>query len=363
MKELKSIVVFFGGVSVEHEISVLSARNVTSSLIKAGFGVCGVGIDRKGRWGLFHEEELLDFISKNQEVTFDESRVVLPVPGGGCDRALYAVSGSRYVRVDCAFPILHGTLGEDGTIQGIFEHIQVPYVGSGVLGSSVNMDKEFSKRLLKEAGLPVADFIVFDKNSIPSYKEVSRKLGKDVFVKPSSLGSSVGITRVENKYQYDLAVKEAFSYDAKIIVEKSIGGREIECSVLGGNEPVASLPGEIIPRKGFYSYEAKYLDKDGAELLVPAKLENSTVENIKTLAIRAFKTLGCYGLARVDFFLVDDSKVLINELNTIPGFTQISMYPKLWEASGISQIELSRRLVELALERFDMVKKLKRFYT
>jgi len=354
--------VFFGGFSVEHEISVLSARNIVNSLIKAGYRVVGIGIDKEAKWGAFSENELVKFLNDNRVVSFGDERLVLPVPGGGAGKALYHLSKKSYLSIDCAFPILHGTFGEDGTIQGIFEHIQIPYVGSGVLGSSVNMDKEFSKRLLRERGLPITEFIVFEKGEVPSYEDVSRKLGNAVFVKPASLGSSVGISMVENKDQYVQAVKDAFTYDTKIIVERRVEGREIECSVLGGENPIASLPGEIIPRKGFYSYEAKYLDEDGAELVVPAKLDDNMIEEIKSIAVKAFKVLGCFGLARVDFFLVEDSKIIINELNTIPGFTQISMYPKLWEVSGIPQHELVGRRIEIAVERFETLRKLRRFY-
>jgi D-alanine-D-alanine ligase len=233
-------------------------------------------------------------------------------------------------------------------------------VGSGVLGSAIGMDKDVMKRLLRDAGIPIGKFITLKSHEkLPSFPEVETALGRPFFIKPANMGSSVGISKVNDEDEYAAAVKDAFQYDTKIIIEEFIPGREIECAVLGNEEPAASLPGEIIPTHEFYSYDAKYLDENGAALEVPAKLDEKTTKRIQELAIKAFQVLCCEGLSRVDFFLKANSEIIINEINTIPGFTKISMYPKMWEASGISYTELITRLIELAMQRFESERGLK----
>jgi len=256
--------------------------------------------------------------------------------------------------VDVVFPVLHGPFGEDGTVQGLLKMANVPFVGASILGSAIGMDKDVMKRLLRDAGIPVAKFLVFNRgwaNKIV-FPRVKRILGLPLFVKPANLGSSVGISKVTRAAQFRPAIKEAFRYDDKILVEECIRGREIECSVLGNENPIASLPGEIVTRHDFYSYDAKYVDENGAQLIIPAKLSSRLTRKVRAMAIKSFQILCCEGMARVDFFLRDGRQLFVNEINTIPGFTKISMYPKLWEASGISYASLIDRLIQLARQRF-----------
>ncbi|TRZ64632.1 MAG: D-alanine--D-alanine ligase [Spirochaetia bacterium] len=311
--------IVFGGKSVEHEVSVVSARNIIKALDKGKYKVIPIHIKRTGNWFL--------------------------------DRKIFN-------KIDVVFPVIHGMYGEDGTIQGLLKFSGLPFVGAGVLGSAIGMDKDISKHLLKEAGIPVAKFITLYSGEKISFKKVSEKLGSPVFVKPANTGSSVGINKVKDEKEFKKAVSEAFKYDSKVIIEEAIKGREIECSVLGNDAPIASIPGEIIPKNGFYSYEAKYIDKKGAEFKIPAGVSKETIKKIQQTAIRAFKTLNCAGMGRVDFFLKKNGDLLVSEINTIPGFTSISMYPKLWEASGIPLSKLLDKLIGLALERFKKEQKL-----
>jgi D-alanine-D-alanine ligase len=259
------------------------------------------------------------------------------------------------------FPVLHGPFGEDGTVQGLLKLANIAFVGAGVLGSAIGMDKDVMKRLLRDAGIPVVRFMVanrYSSNGI-DFDDVRDQLGLPLFVKPANLGSSVGIHKVNDRDEFERAVRDALNYDNKILIEECIKGREIECSVLGNDNPIASVPGEILPRHEFYSYEAKYLDENGAVLEIPAKLPAETSERIRQLATKTFTVLCCEGMARVDFFLRNDEEIIVNEINTIPGFTRISMYPKLWEATGISYSDLIDRLIQLAIERFAGEKRLK----
>jgi D-alanine-D-alanine ligase len=260
------------------------------------------------------------------------------------------------------FPVLHGPYGEDGSVQGLCRLANLPCVGAGILGSAVGMDKDVMKRLLRDAGIPIARFVtVFRGRAEPAFAALSADLGTPLFVKPANLGSSVGISRVQTAAEYRLALDAAFEYDTKVVVEECIVGREIECAVLGNTEPQASVPGEIVTGGShtFYDYEAKYIDEKGAELRIPAPLDERVAERVRETAIRAFTVLCCEGMARVDMFLRDSGEVLVNEINTIPGFTKISMYPKLWEASGISYSQLVDRLIGLAIERHETERKLK----
>lgn len=282
-----------------------------------------------------------------------------PVPGRQ-DAGLIVVGGDQTIGpIDVVFPVLHGPFGEDGTVQGLLKLANVPFVGAGVLGSAVGMDKDVMKRLLREAGIAIADFVVFNRSRADEidFEIVKGRLGLPFFVKPANLGSSVGISKVESESQFHEAVSLAFEYDNKILVEEYIAGREIECSVLGNKNPIASVPGEVIPQREFYSYEAKYIDENGAVLEIPAKLDDKTTKKVQDCAIKTFKALCCEGMARVDLFVKDDD-VIVNEINTIPGFTNISMYPKLWAESGISYSELIDKLIELAIERFNTERKL-----
>jgi D-alanine-D-alanine ligase len=262
--------------------------------------------------------------------------------------------------IDVVFPILHGPFGEDGTVQGLLKLADIPFVGTGVLASAVGMDKDVMKRLFRDAGLPIGKFKSLKSHEkAPSFSEMASALGLPIFIKPANMGSSVGVSKVHNEEEYHTALSEAFKFDTKAILEEFIPGRELECSVLGNEEPEASIPGEVISTHEFYSYDAKYIDEKGATLEIPAKLPPETVKQIQDLAIKAFKTLECEGLGRVDFFLKPSGEVIINEINTMPGFTRISMYPKLWEAGGISYSKLIDTLIQLAVKRFEKEKRLK----
>ena len=345
--------ILFGGKSAEHEISLLSAKNVIDAIDKTRYQPVLIGIDKSGRWVTGEPTKFL--------LDSADPKLIKLNPSGTIGVALVPQSSGRLTdldtsgldeQVDVVFPILHGPMGEDGTIQGLLKLANVPFVGAGVLGSAVGMDKDVMKRLLRDAGIPVPKFQVFHRQHPPAFGAVNKTLGLPLFVKPANLGSSVGISKAKDQAGFDKAVKDAFRYDSKILVEESIQGREIECAVLGNHDPKASVPGEIIPSHEFYSYEAKYLDENGARLEIPAKLDAATVKRVQELAVRTFKALNCEGMGRVDFFLTADGTLYVNEINTIPGFTKISMYPKLWEASGIGYTELISKLIELAIERF-----------
>ncbi|HEU0085952.1 MAG TPA: D-alanine--D-alanine ligase family protein [Candidatus Paceibacterota bacterium] len=314
-KKLK-IGVLFGGKSAEHEVSLASAKNIIRALDRKKYEIVSVKIPKNGK---FEIEKLKKF--------------------------------------DVVFPVMHGPYGEDGSIQGLLKILDVPFVGASVLGSAVGMDKDIMKRLLREAGIPIGKFLVYRAIDEIKYSEISKKLGFPVYVKPANMGSSIGIAKIKNEKELKKAVLSAFQYDLKIIIEEEIKGREIECSVLGNDEPIASLPGEIVPDEDFYSYKAKYVTNK-TKLVIPAILPNTTIEKVQTTAVKIFQTLNCEGMGRVDMFLTKSGKIYVNEINTIPGFTDISMYPKLWEASGISQSELLDTLIVLAIERFEKESKL-----
>lgn len=353
VKRKLRVALIFGGKSAEHEISLISARNVFQALDKKKYQIVAVGIDKRGRWFVDESARLLRETQLSKVAFAGMNKTAAVVPGETPTPIIEPLSGKHFGAVDVAIPVLHGPFGEDGTIQGLLKLANVPFVGAGVLGSAVGMDKDVMKRLLREAHIPVAKFLVFRQRERKTigFVQVKKALGLPLFVKPANLGSSVGISQVSRQSEFAAALREAFRYDTKIIIEEAIRGREIECSVLGNDQPIASLPGEIIVSRGFYSYDAKYLDDKGAQLQVPARLPKKTIKKIQQIALRAYCTLCCEGMARVDFFLRPSGQVLVNEINTIPGFTKISMYPKLWQASGLSYSRLIDRLIALALER------------
>jgi D-alanine-D-alanine ligase len=360
MKDKSRVMLLFGGQSAEHEVSVSSAVNVSRALHRAGYDLCLVYVSRKGVW--YHVEDmdrLTGMGEMERERSFDA--VVLMRDDEGV--RLTRVGDCKSLQeLDVAFPILHGPYGEDGTVQGLLKLLDLPFVGAGVTGSAVGMDKDVMNRLLRDGGVPIPAFLVFDestRNRI-DYDRACLELGSPLFVKPANLGSSVGISVADDRDGFQASVERAFRFDRKIIIEECVRGREIECSVLGNERPVASLPGEIRPRHRFYSYEAKYVDDRGADLVIPAELDDATVRRVQELALRSFSVLCCEGLARVDFFVRENGEVLVNEINTLPGFTDISMYPKLWEASGVPQHELVDRLVHLALARAEQERTLQR---
>ena len=355
MADKTRVGILFGGRSAEHEVSVRSARSVLDALDRRKYEVTMIGIDRDGRWlAAGDAARVLREGSVNQSGL---APLVLDHHDGG---ELMTRSGSGLGSagaVDVIFPILHGPYGEDGTVQGLLELAGIAYVGSGVLGSAVGMDKEMMKRAFRAEGLPQGEYLSVLRSRWRSQplavrEEVERDLSWPVFVKPANMGSSVGISKVHDGSEFAEAMEEAGRYDRKIVVEAGIGNcREVECSVLGYEDPVVSAIGEILPGNEFYDYEAKYVD-DTSELIIPADLRPETAERVREVARRAFIAIDASGLARVDFFISGpEETVLLNEINTMPGFTEISMYPKLWEESGISYPELIDRLIELALER------------
>lgn len=352
MKKLK-VAVFFGGRSAEHEVSVVSARNIANALSHEKYDVTLVGISDSGEWILFPSREIPKNIKRADELaTKDFPRVALANLGTG-RVGLINFSNNNSSSIDVAFPVLHGPFGEDGTIQGLFKSLGVAFVGPSVIGSAIGMDKEVMKRLLIHANLPVARYALLRKNDPKNFDEIVRDLGLPFFIKPASLGSSIGVFKIKSKGEFDEKLAEAFKYDEKILAEEFIVGREIEFGVLGDNrELIASPPGEIIPKHEFYSYEAKYLDADGAILKVPAELEESLISKGQALAKQVFSTLECSGMARVDFFLTKDGRFYINEINTIPGFTSISQYPMLMKLAGYQYPQLLDRLIDLGLQRF-----------
>src|SRR6202049_1154725 len=345
--------VLFGGRSGEHEVSLISAASVIQALDPAKYEALPIGITKDGRWlaGTAAHKMLPPALN---EVLRSGDRVMLSADPNVA--ALVPVNASRpdALRVDVVFPVLHGTYGEDGTVQGLLDLAGLPFVGSGVLGSAVGMDKDMQQRLFLQAKLPVGAFLAVPRAAWENSRDkvisaIRKKSRFPVFVKPATLGSSVGMTKAHDAKELAAAMDLAAQFAQKILVEKAIRGREIEVSVLGNEDPEASIPGEIVPHREFYDYAAKYLE-EGTRLLIPAKLNRAQVKRFQQSAVRAFRSLECLGMARVDFFLEHRTgRILLNEINTIPGFTSISMYPKLWEASGLAYRDLIGRLIGLAL--------------
>ena len=359
--------VLFGGRSGEHEVSLASAESILRYIDQAKYEIVPIGITREGRW-LASGDPLaaLKYGGAHGSVASGHGgeRVLPaallpdPVHGGLVTWSEGEASSElrELVSVDVVFPVLHGTFGEDGTIQGLLEIAGLPYVGAGVLGSSLGMDKGKMKWQFRARGLPLADFMEirrsrFERDPEPVLAEIEQTLGLPAFIKPARLGSSVGVSKARTRSELRDALTLAAEFDDRLIAEQNINARELECSVLGNEEPIASVVGEIIPAREFYDYEAKYLD-EGSKLVIPAEISNGISDEIRAMAIEAFDAVDCAGMARVDFFLErDTNRVLLNEINTIPGFTNISMYPKLWEASGLSYGDLIDRLIQLAIER------------
>lgn len=364
-KEKKRVGIIFGGRSAEHEISLLSAKNVIEAIDKNKYDVVLIGIDKQGKWYLNEDSSFLLEASDPQKIKLETTSEELALIPGDIDDKMISLNNKKSIgRIDVVFPILHGTFGEDGTVQGLLKLSDIPFVGPDVLGSAVGMDKDVMKRLLIEAGIKNSKYLAFNKYSYgkTTPDAIIKHLGLPLFVKPANMGSSVGISKAHDKAELIKAIEDAFLYDNKILIEENISGREIECSVLGNEEPIASLPGEVHPTHEFYDYNAKYLDENGATFEIPAKLPQDIIHAIQQIACETFKILCCEGMARVDFFLTDAGEIYVNEINTIPGFTKISMYPKMWEASGISYSELITKLLELAMQRFERDKRLKTSY-
>jgi len=346
--------ILFGGQSAEHEISILSARNVLEALDRSRFEPVLIGISKGGEWLVQDERALL---ASARDPRLVHVQPGLPVPVEALAPEHPGVGSPVGGRLDVVFPVLHGTLGEDGAMQGVLEVAGVPYVGAGVLGSAIGMDKDVMKRLLRDAGIPVAEFRTIRRQRFDADPEgvgaELAKLGLPLFTKPANAGSSVGIRKVRALADLRPALEHALQFDTKVVVEAAVVGREIELAVLGGTPPTVSVAGEIVVDHpdGFYSYDAKYIDEHGARLELPAALSPQQLSAARAIALRAFEVLECEGMARVDLFLRPDGVLLVNEINTIPGFTAISMYPKLWALSGVSPPALVTRLIELAIER------------
>jgi len=350
-KKRLRIGVLFGGRSGEHEVSLASAASVIRALDPEKYEAVPIGITKDGRWLVG-----TGAVKMLPEVLKSGERVILPAdPSAAALVAVGPGSGQPSVMVDVVFPVLHGTFGEDGTVQGLLELAGLPYVGAGVLGSAVGMDKDVQKRLFQQAGLPIVPFLAvrraeWERDRAEVLREIKKKFKFPVFVKPATLGSSVGMTRVKAAHEISAAMDLAAEFGLKIIVERGVNGREIEVSVLGNEDVRASIPGEIIPHREYYDYTAKYLE-GGTQLVIPAPLTKTQVTTFQDYAVRAFRAIDGAGMARCDFFLERrTNKIFVNELNTIPGFTSISMYPKMWEASGLPYSALIDRLIELALE-------------
>ncbi|MDL2229740.1 D-alanine--D-alanine ligase [Treponema sp. OttesenSCG-928-L16] len=356
--------ILFGGKSAEHEVSLQSAKNVYDAIDRDKYDPVLIGIDKRGRWILNDASRFLLNADDPKHISLNtagEAVALIPQSGGALSNPGSLKSGQQ---IDVVFPILHGPFGEDGTVQGLLKLADLPFVGASVLGSAVGMDKDVMKRLLRDSGIPIARFIALKSHEKPTpFGTAVESLGLPMFVKPANMGSSVGVSKVHDEGEYAAALAAAFRYDTKIIIEEFVKGREIECAVLGNEAPEASVPGEVISTHEFYSYDAKYIDENGAALEIPAKLPADTAERIRKLAVESFRALSCEGLGRIDFFLKENGEILVNEINTMPGFTKISMYPKLWEASGLSYTALIDRLITLAMERYEKESRLNTDYS
>jgi len=402
MDKKRRIAVIFGGQSTEHEVSRVSAESVVRNINRDKYDVVMIGITKDGRWlsydgpveklgsgewqaiaeakalermkeparrmqapickvGNIGEGAYTETENENSAENPAQEGILRSVWRGNSARSILMAAGAENGnrKIDVLFPVLHGCNGEDGTIQGLFELAGIPYVGSGVLGSALGMDKAYAKIIFEKEGIPQGKYLVFSRSEInrrmdEAVRKVEAVLSYPCFVKPSNAGSSVGVTKARDRKGLEEGLKLALRYDRRVLAEEFINGREIECAVLGNDDPIASTVGEIIPCNEFYDYSAKYGSEGASQIIIPAKLPEETVHRIRTYAVKAFKALDCAGLARVDFFVRRETgEVYINEINTMPGFTSISMYPKLWEASGVPYPELIDRLAELAIERFD----------
>ena len=356
MKKKLKIGVIFGGKSTEHEVSLQSARNVINLLDKTKYDIVPIGINKKGKWMLQNRANYLLNENNPKLIGLNKSNKEIVLSAENFGALTDISSGQSYEKIDVAFPVLHGPFGEDGSIQGLLKIAGIPFVGASILGSAVGMDKDVMKRLLRDAGIPIAKFIACKKGDLPTFLEVKKILNLPFFIKPANTASSVGVSKVKNSEGFKEAVDLAFKFDTKIIIEEAIKGREIECGVIGNDNPIVSVPGEIIHRHEFYSYEAKYIDEEGATYKIPAKLPKNIIKKVQKLALETFKVLSCEGMGRVDFFLKDNGEVLVNEINTIPGPV---MFRRLWEESGIPFTKILDKLIYLAIKRFNKEKKLK----
>ncbi|SHH32897.1 D-alanine--D-alanine ligase [Tepidibacter thalassicus] len=353
MKKI-NVALIFGGKSGEHEVSLASASSIYQFIDKQKYNVFTIGITKEGNW-LYYEGDVENIKNGDWEKLSNRNVNINLIPTANKNIGI-EFEDNRFEKIDVLFPVLHGPFGEDGSIQGLFEISNIPYVGCGVLSSSVGMDKLICKKVFEQEGLPQVKYTYttkwdFNKNKDKVLDEIEQKISYPIFIKPANLGSSVGISKAKNREELENGINEALKYDKRVILEEGINAREVEVSVLGNEEVCASVAGEIIPSKEFYDYEAKYLN-ESSKLIIPAKIDDEMMNKIKNMAIKAFKSIDASGLSRVDFFIEKDTnKIYVNEINTMPGFTNISMYPKLWEATGISYTHLIDKLINLAIKR------------
>lgn len=364
------ITILFGGKSGEHEVSLVSAASVARTIDTTKHSVNLIGITKEGKW-FYQDANELSRIKADTTAALQikQDYPVSVIPGGSKENAIQVFTNGKYVSLftDIVFPVLHGTYGEDGTVQGLLEMAELPYVGCGTMASSLTMDKEKTKQVWKDAKLPIVPFVCIrraQKNNPAEFEKVLSNCEKEfsypVFIKPCCAGSSVGASKAKNREEFIKTITEAFVWDEKILVEPFISAREIECSVTGNDNPVAYIPGEIAPRHEFYDYEAKYSDPDGAALLIPAKLDEQTIEQVRQIAVKAYSVLDASGLSRVDFFIDKNTNdLMLNEINTMPGFTPISMFPKMCEKAGLEYKNLIETLINLGIERFNARRNLK----
>ena len=352
-----NVAILFGGKSPEHNISLLSAKNVIEAMDKDKFEPVLVFIDKNGVW--HHNEGAIQLANENdaQKVVYAGKSNPVYIPQNADDNRLISLSTHEVIaKIDLLYPVLHGNFGEDGSIQGFAKLVNLPCVGCGILGSAAGMDKDVTKRLLRDSGIGVAPFVTLRKgmNHDMAYDEVASILGNELFIKPANLGSSVGVSFVTNEEEYKIAIITAFRYDPKVLIETKVVGREVECAVKGNYHPKPSVIGEVIPKSSWYSFENKYVSTDGAMTAIPAEISNAEAAALQDIAVKTYQMLECRGLTRVDMFLSPDGSIIVNEVNTLPGFTKISMYPKLWEASGVSYKDLITELITYAIDEHSL---------
>lgn len=347
----KRVALIFGGRSAEHEVSMVSALNIFNAMDLTLFEPILIGVSKEGSWYHFTGADVFKKHKALHDSALNPQQLVSIISYNE-KPYLYILRNQEKIPLDCAFPIIHGTMGEDGTLQGYFKILNLAFVGCGVLSSALGMDKDFMKQILTANNINNSRYLTLRRFADNKFSEISQKLGVPFFLKPANAGSSVGVHKVKTEAEFDAKLNDAFLYDHKVIAEEFIPGREVECSVIGLNRQArASLPGELIVRHEFYSYEAKYIDAEGAQIVIPANLSEQQIKDIQNLAVRTYRSLDCNGFARVDFFIHSNGQIYVNEINTLPGFTQISMYPKMWEASGLSMRDLITQLIHLAFEK------------
>ncbi len=361
MATKKRVGILYGGKSPEHEVSLQSARNIIDAIDPKLFDVVPIAISKDGVWTLPEPDHLFRHPDDPLKITLVESEHKLALRPGSPSPIFVLDGTAEFTNLDVIFPVLHGAFGEDGSIQGVLKYLDIPYVGPGILGSAVGMDKDIMKRLLRDAGIRNSKWVLVHQHEREevNFDTIRSSLGLPMFIKPANLGSSVGVHRVENETEFFAGLDDALSYDPKVIIEEAISGRELECAVLGNEHVLASAIGEVITSHTVYSYEAKYLDSEGSKSVIPAPLDEDTQARLQAISIEVYKVVNAEGLSRVDSFLTEAGEIIVNEINTIPGFTDISMYPKLWAETGMSQTDLLTKLLNLGIARHEQRGRLK----